>query len=122
MSGRCQYMENLTGNLTGIARSFAGASEESINGLAAGINTSLYYQSYIPTISMDVAAIRAAIAGSTPATTSATNQTTTTTFGDDVFRGQMLRIDENLAGIWSMLRSVINVKGTKTSTHYIATE
>ena len=110
------------GNLTGIARSFAGASEESINGLAAGINTSLYYQSYIPTISMDVAAIRAAIAGSTPATTSATNQTTTTTFGDDVFRGQMLRIDENLAGIWSMLRSVINVKGTKTSTHYIATE
>ena len=47
-----------TEDLTGISRNIATASEESINGLAAGINTQNYYISYVPTISENVAAIR----------------------------------------------------------------
>lgn len=43
---------------TGIARDIATASEESINGLAAGINTQNYYISYVPKISEHVGAIR----------------------------------------------------------------
>lgn len=46
------------GNVSGISRDIASASEESINGLAAGINTQNYYISHVPTISENVAAIR----------------------------------------------------------------
>lgn len=51
------------GDLTGISRDIANASEESINGLAAGINTQNYYISHVPQIADNVAAIRAAIEG-----------------------------------------------------------
>lgn len=44
--------------LTGISRDIASASEESINGLAAGINTQNAYISYVPTIAEHVAAMR----------------------------------------------------------------
>lgn len=46
------------GELTGISRDIASASEESINGLAAGINTQNYYISYVPKIAEHVAAMR----------------------------------------------------------------
>ena len=49
--------------VTGISREIASASEESINGLAQGINTQNYYISYVPQIAQEVAAIRAAIQG-----------------------------------------------------------
>lgn len=51
------------GDLTGISRDISNASEESINGLAAGINTQNYYISHVPQIADNVAAIRAAIEG-----------------------------------------------------------
>lgn len=49
--------------LTGIARDIASASEESINGLAQGINTQNYYISHVPTISENVMAIRLLMEG-----------------------------------------------------------
>ncbi|MCM1066382.1 MAG: tape measure protein [Muribaculaceae bacterium] len=52
--------------LTGISRDIATASEESINGLAAGINTQNFYISHVPAIAADVAAIRAALTASAP--------------------------------------------------------
>ena len=51
--------------LTGISRDIATASEESINGLAQGINTQNYYISHVPTISENVAAIRLLMEGGT---------------------------------------------------------
>lgn len=45
-------------SLTGISRDIATASEESINGLAAGINTQNYYISHVPGIAANVAAIK----------------------------------------------------------------
>ena len=53
-------------DLTGISREIANASEESINGLAQGINTQNYYISYVPQIAQEVAAIRVALQGGTP--------------------------------------------------------
>lgn len=49
--------------VTGISREIASASEESINGLAQGINTQNYYISYVPQIAQEVAAIRVALQG-----------------------------------------------------------
>lgn len=49
---------NTQGDLTGISRDIASASEESINGLAAGINTQNYYMSFVPQIAEHVTAIR----------------------------------------------------------------
>lgn len=55
------------GDLTGISRDIANASEESINGLAAGINTQNYYISHVPQIADNVAAIRVALeSGASP--------------------------------------------------------
>lgn len=50
-------------DLTGISRDIATASEESINGLAQGINTQNYYISHVPTISENVMAIRMLMEG-----------------------------------------------------------
>lgn len=53
-----ELISDADSNLSGISRDIASASEESINGLAAGINTQNYYISHVPTISENVAAIR----------------------------------------------------------------
>lgn len=45
-------------DLTGISRDIASASEESINGLAAGINTQNFYVSHLPKIAENVLAMR----------------------------------------------------------------
>lgn len=100
---------------TGISRNIASATEESINGLAAGINTQNFYMSYVPTISQDVAAIRAALVG----TSAVSEAVTPSQFGDEMFRGQMSRIDENIAEIRGMLKSVITPKSASVNTHCV---
>jgi len=118
-------MRGLDSNLTGISKDIAGASEQSINGLAAGINTQNFYMSYVPTISADVAAIRAALVGASttpaaaPASTS-TAGTTSGTFGDEKFRTQMEHLDENIASLTEMIRSVRTSKNANTNSHCIA--
>lgn len=52
-------IRDLGSDLTGISRDIASASEESINGLAATMNTWSYYVSYVPQIAEHVAAMRA---------------------------------------------------------------
>lgn len=56
-------MRDLGGDLTGISRDIASASEESVNGLAATMNTWGYYVSYVPQIAENVAALRAILEG-----------------------------------------------------------
>ena len=116
-------MRSTGSSLSGISKDIAGASEQSINGLAAGINTQNFYMSYMPTISADVAAIRAALVGATTQTSSIqASPAAVSQFGDETFRGQMLRIDENLAEIKNMVRSVITPKAANTNTHCIGTK
>lgn len=61
--------------VTGISREIASASEESINGLAQGINTQNYYISYVPQIAQEVAAIRVALQGGGQASSAAAGWT-----------------------------------------------
>lgn len=109
-------------SLSGISKDIAGASEESINALASGINTQNFYMSYMPNIDRNVAAILVAIQGGTTPNTVATPQTTSVQFGDETFRGQMSRIDENVAGIYQMIRSVITPKSANINTHCVGTK
>ena len=109
-------------SLSGISKDIAGASEESINALASGINTQNFYMSYMPNIDRNVAAILVAIQGGSTPNTVATPQTTSVQFGDETFRGQMSRIDENVAGIYQMVRSVITPKSANINTHCVGTK
>ena len=56
-------IRNTGGELKGISRELATASEESILGLAAGINTQNYYISYVPMIHTEVQMIRSLLQG-----------------------------------------------------------
>lgn len=109
-------------SLSGISKDIAGESEESINALASGINTQNFYMSYMPNIDRNVAAILVAIQGGTTPNTVAAPQTTSVQFGDETFRGQMSRIDENVAGIYQMIRSVITPKSANINTHCVGTK
>ncbi len=115
-------------DLSGIAKDIAGASEQSINGLAAGINTQNFYMSFVPNISANVAAILEAITGgagsNSPAARAAAAASSDggSTFGDETFRNQMGRIDENIAEVRSMLKSVITPKNANISTHAVVTK
>ena len=113
-------MRGTGSTLTGISKDIAGASEESILGLAAGINTQNYYMSYMPTISQNVAAIVTLLGGENAISQPGTTLPETSTFGDELFRGQMSRIDENLALLVDLVRSVRSVKQSSTNTHVIA--
>lgn len=109
-------------SLSGISKDIAGASEESINALASGINTQNFYMSYMPNIDRNVAAILVAIQGGTTPNTVAAPQTSAVQFGDETFRGQMSRIDENVAGIYQLVRSVITPKSANINTHCVGTK
>ena len=102
-------LRGMTGGFTGISRDIAGASEESINGLAAGINTQNFYMQHID---MNVAAILAALTGGTT-----TAQSGTTGEYVDPYKDSMLRyagsLDEKLGLLLDAFNSVVTLNGTK---------
>lgn len=108
------------GQFTGIARNIANASEESITGLAAGINTQNFYLSYMPTISANVAAILMHLTGGTADTTGATPITPTNNELVLAYMSTLPNIDANLAELLFAFKSVISPKSAATNTHYIA--
>ena len=108
------------GQFTGIARNIANASEESITGLAAGINTQNFYLSYMPTISANVAAILMHLTGGTADTTGATPITPTNSELVLAYMATLPNIDANLAELLFAFKSVISPKSAATNTHYIA--
>ena len=112
-----------TAGLHGISKNIAGASEESILGLAAGINTQNFYMSYMPTISENVSQILAAMTG----TFSPTAPVETTENGDVMPSVQWLvynylpTIDQRLMNIENLFKSVVTPKsGTSTNTNCVA--
>jgi len=56
-------VRSLGSEMTGMTREIAGASEETMSGVAAALNTQNYYASHIPMISENVAAIRMLVEG-----------------------------------------------------------
>ena len=108
------------GNLSGISRNYATASEESILGLTAATNTQNFYMSYMPTISDHVAAIRERIVGDGGGNVAAASPEGPT------YEDQMLEYASNLPlmrsdtnAIRSMLEKVVKPTGT-TATHYVS--
>lgn len=106
------------GQFTGISRDIAGASEESILGLAAAVNTANFYISYVPSIAENVAALRAFIAGDTPSTVR------TTASEGPTYEDQMLGYAANLPlmrddtnAIRTLLERVIKPNG---SAYYVS--
>lgn len=102
------------GQFTGISRDIAGASEESILGLAAGVNTANFYMSHLPAIAENVAALRAYIVGDAAATVR------TTASEGPTYEDQMLGYAANLPmmrddmyAIKSLLEKVITSAGGK---------
>lgn len=108
-----------TAGFHGISKDIAGASEESILGLAAGINTQNFYMSYMPTISENVAQILAAMTGGV----SPTAPVATTETGDVMPSVQQMIYDNlpnmntNLSELLRLFRSVVT---TKNSRNYVA--
>ena len=107
-------LRSLGSGLTGISKDIAGASEESILGLAAGVNTQNFYISHID---QNVAAILAVLGGESPVSTEVGVMSYTNT---ELFKEQMSNIDSNLAFLLSAVRSVITTKDSNTNTHCIA--
>lgn len=110
-------MRQQVGGFTGISRDIAGASEESINGLAAGINTQNFYMSLI---SQNVAAILAAMTGET--VEGATGSAVPDPYKDTMltYVSSLPQMRDDMYAIRSMLERVIRPNGT-TATHYVAT-
>ena len=111
-----------TAGLSGISKGYATASEESILGLAAAVNTQNFYISYVPTISENVAQILAAMTGGVSATSPAlTNEN-----GDVIPSVQQMvydhlpNMDQNLSEMLRLFRSVVTTKNASTNTAYVA--
>lgn len=108
-----------TAGFHGISKDIAGASEESILGLAAGINTQNFYMSYMPTISENVAQILATMTGGV----SPTAPVATTETGEVMPSVQQMIYDNlpnmntNLSELLRLFRSVVT---TKNSRNYVA--
>ena len=100
------------GQFTGISRDIAGASEESILGLAAAVNTANFYISHVPAIAENVAALRAALAGDTPATVR-TTASEGPTYEDQMLGlvGRMPTIEQHLADLLTEFRRVVRSSG-----------
>ena len=111
-----------TAGFHGISKDIAGASEESILGLAAAINTQNFYISYVPTISENVSQILAAMTGGV----SPTAPIETTETGEVLPSVQRMvydhlpNMDANLAEVLRLVRSVITTKNGTTNTNYVA--
>lgn len=100
------------GGFTGISRDIAGATEESINGLAAGINTQNFYMQHIDA---NVAAILATLTGGTTTAASGTTGEYVDPYKDTMllYAQHIPDIHETLNSILSSLNSVIALNGTK---------
>ena len=109
------------GSFTGISRSIAGASEESISGLAAGINTQNFYISYVPTISANVAAILAVLGGSPANPNAAPNAEEGPSYEDQMlmYTAYLPQMHDDMAAVRQMLERVIKPVGV-SATHYVA--
>lgn len=99
------------GQFSGISRNIANATEESISGLAAGINTQNYYMQYMPIISANVATIVSYLTGGAVDVSGATPITPTNSELTMKYLSALPTMDENLALLLSLVRSMVVPRG-----------
>lgn len=113
-------LRNNVGQFTGISRDIAGASEESINGLAAGINTQNFYMSFMPLIHENVAQILTYMTGGntvTPATQTGIEGMPSV---QKMVYDHLPNLDANINSLLQLVKSVISPKSAATATHYVS--
>ena len=106
-------------NLTGISRDIAGASEESILGLSAAINTQNFYISRIPSIDEKMSQIITLMGGNV-AQGGAPQAETPETDLKLQYLSYLPTMASDVNEILVNLKRVISPKGASTATHYIA--
>ena len=112
-------LRNTVGQFTGISRDFAGASEESINGLTAGVNTQNFYMSFVPLIHENVAQILTYMTGGNTVTPSTESGIEGMPSVQTLVNNHLPSIDANINSILQLLRSVISV-GNVAPRNYVA--
>lgn len=112
-------LRGTTTNLTGISRDIAGASEESILGLSAAINTQNFYISRIPSIDEKMSQIIALMGGNV-AQGGAPQAETPETDLKLQYLSYLPTMASDVNEILVNLKRVISPKGASTATHYIA--
>lgn len=112
-------LRNTVGQFTGISRDIAGASEESINGLAAGINTQNFYMSFMPMISENVAQILTHITGGNTVTPTAQTGVEGMPSVQTIVYNNLPAIRSDISDVLQLLKSVISV-GNVPPRNYVA--
>lgn len=112
-------LRGTVGQFTGISRDYAAASEESINGLAAGVNTQNFFLQHLD---MNVALILSALTGGASTAGASVTGEVVDPYKDQMllYAGHLPAMDQNLAELLAEVRKVIKPRGT-TATHYVAT-
>ena len=110
-------LRSMGAGLTGISKDLAGASEESILGLAAGVNTQNYYMAHID---QNVAAILSILGGSPEAAGGPATSTTLSYTSSEEFQLHMSNLDTNLAELLSSFKKVITPKNANDNTYCVA--
>lgn len=124
LAGAGINLRQQAGQFTGISRDIAGASEESILGLAAAVNTANYYISHVPTISENVAAIREALTGESGGgrrNVATRGEAEGPTYEDQmlIYASAIPTMRDDMAVMRSLLERVIKPVGV-SATHYVA--
>lgn len=111
-------LRDQAGSMTGISRDIAGASEESILGLTAGINTQNFYMQHID---MNVAMILATLTGGTTTAGSGTTGEYVDPYKDQMlaYVGTLPQMRDEMASIRAMLERVIRPVGA-AATYYVS--
>lgn len=112
-------LRNTVGQFTGISRDIAGASEESINGLAAGINTQNFYMSFMPIISENVAQILTYITGGNTVAPAAQTGVEGMPSVQTIVYNNLPAIRSDISDLLQLMKSVISV-GNVAPRNYVA--
>lgn len=113
-------LRNTAGQFTGISRDIAGASEESINGLAAGINTQNFYMSFMPLLHENVAQILTLMSGGNTVTSTTDTGIEGMPSVQKMVYDHLPYIDANINSLLQLIKSVISPKSASTATHYVS--
>jgi len=114
-------MRTMGSGLTGIAKDIQGASEESILGLAAGVNTQNFYLSQInANVGVLVNAIANGASPASPVSFSALAMDDPMREHVSSINTNVMLIAERVESLESTLRKVVYPKGTNSTTHYVA--
>lgn len=119
LNGAGLGVRTMGAGLTGISKSIATASEESILGLAAGINTQNFYMQQIHLSVMQIKDILTAGAAADGKPTAITTENIPY-YRSEMFQTHMTEMHDDIRSLTAAVRSVITPKTASVNTHVVA--